>query len=325
MRAILTIVFVVIFLAVGAIVLEQLKIVDLPLSKIPGLGGFDVVAEAETTEEENPVAEEPKEEPAPAPVAPPKEEPKVVTAPVEEPKETDPYALKYPFPNFKSIEELLNNWTSFPPSVFPRKVKLTAAVDREIRSSDGKVIGKSKVPPGSELMAMGNEGDKLRLATDPRSSAVSLVEMGSTDFQDGMRKQYEEYKERVKKQILAQRVAAKERDAQMAAAQASSGASGDSTAPTQPIAMTSLPSSDPRFQPMISSIKSGNFTELKLDKVSSWSWVGPMKVEGKTYDVGIVGFSSMTIFGEMPTEAMALIANNRVNKWLYTGSREEVQ
>jgi len=39
----------------------------------------------------------------------------------------------------------------------------------------------------------------------------------------------------------------------------------------------------------------------------------------------MVNFKSQTIFGELDTEAMALIAGNRVEKWLYSGSREEVQ
>jgi len=317
MRAILSLLITLALVAIVAVVLDQTGVVDLPLQKVPGLAGFNV--DHSTTTTGSAASAEPSSDraiPAAAKVTPTKPKPTPAPAVIED----DKYAKQYPLPPIKSIDQILSNWTKFPPSAFPRKVTLTKAVAREIKSADGKVIGSTKVQPGTELVALGVESGKLRLAADEKSKAHSLVAMDDTDFKTSMSSQYDEFKKKVTNQILAKRETARRRDSQLAKA-AASGAS----APPPPTIVSAVPTSDPRFKPMIDSIKNGNYTELNIENITGWSWIGPMEVEGRTYDVGMVNFKSQTIFGELDTEAMALIAGNRVEKWLYSGSREEVQ
>ena len=81
---------------------------------------------------------------------------------------------------------------------------------------------------------------------------------------------------------------------------------------------------DGRVKLMVSSLMGGEVSEIKLNEISHW---GPIRYEildGQPYWTGTVTYNTTSLFGTFPTEAMALMRNDKVIDWLYTGSLEEV-
>jgi|GEM_PF-1108783 len=319
---------VILALAIGGIIIaEQKGLVDLPLSKIPGLSSFDRVATDEVDEaldtSDSETSDTSEETVTPSKAA---KTPKVAardTSTTEPMSAEDREIAKlYPLPPFRPIDDLLEDWTKIPPTVFPREVKLTQPVKYEMRSPDGKVIGSSTMQAGRTMFAIGSNGNQIHLANSKSANEGSFAPIESTDLQAQMNMQYDSFKSKLTAGVLAKRNAEKDR---RASSGASSGGSGRTTPPAPAFSSSKMPKDDPRFQPMIQSLESGRFTEMSLDKVTSWRWIGPHSVGGRDYEAGLVGFQTQTIFGALDTEAMALIKNGRVEKWVYTGSMEEVQ
>ena len=53
-----------------------------------------------------------------------------------------------------------------------------------------------------------------------------------------------------------------------------------------------------------------------------WGAVRFREIEGEPYWVAAVRYKARTIFGEFPTEALALIRHGKVVKWVYAGTGE---
>ena len=77
---------------------------------------------------------------------------------------------------------------------------------------------------------------------------------------------------------------------------------------------------------MMESLQSGSLTELKAGNITSWGSLDFEDVDGTVYWTGSVQCTvDNALFGPQPTEVMALMKDNKVVKWIYTGSREDVQ
>jgi hypothetical protein len=77
---------------------------------------------------------------------------------------------------------------------------------------------------------------------------------------------------------------------------------------------------------MLASIDELKLKELKANAITSWGSLNFEMVEGAPYWTGTVQCTvENALFGPTQTEVMALIKDNKVVKWLFTGSREEVQ
>ena len=75
---------------------------------------------------------------------------------------------------------------------------------------------------------------------------------------------------------------------------------------------------------MVRSMEAGEVKEIRKDIITYWGRVYYGKVGGEPYWIGRVDYTANSIFGIFPTQAKALIRNNRVIKWIYAGSEEPV-
>jgi len=252
------------------------------------------------------------EKPVEAPVAPtapeaPKraEAPKVVeTAPAPAPAA----------PKAGSIEALTNNWTNIPPSAFPREVTLLK--DAEFKMP----VGASKVTAGRKVQAIAFKEGMLALLSAPGSSAKAIVSIDDTDLKTILTDGYEKWKV-ARAEYLKKASAQKQQMASTIKAESTTANSNRAE-----VDETGKPMrGDDRSYPLLmSSIRRGQVTDIKPEKIISWGDPNPTKVQGKDGWAIKVEYQADTIFGLQPVEAQALVVNGRVQGWFYTGSGEEV-
>ena len=78
------------------------------------------------------------------------------------------------------------------------------------------------------------------------------------------------------------------------------------------------------YSAVISSIQSGEVTSIPQSKIKHWGPVRAHLWKGKPYWTVTVTYPDASSFGSLDTQAMALMRGNRVIKWLYSKSGEEV-
>jgi hypothetical protein len=225
----------------------------------------------------------------------------------------DEIEARYPMPNFKAIEEITKDWTSIPSKAFPRKVKT-----KVLLNFDG-AAGKVAVDPGSEVMAIQmrpNTGILIVMRAGDDTTRID-VPLANTDLKETLTVLYERYKEYHRKRVIAQRERAR------SLKDKANGASED---------QMKLAGPKPEVRPggvipvMLASIDELKLKEIKASSITQWGSLNFEEVEGKPFWTGTVQCTvENALFGPTQTEAMALIKDNKVVKWLYTGSREEVQ
>lgn len=257
-----------------------------------------------TPEPEKPVVTPP---PAPEPEAP---------KPVEAPKtvETAPATVTPAAPKAGSIEALTNNWTNIPPTAFPREVTLLK--DAEFKMP----VGASKVTAGRKVQAIAFKAGQLALLSAPGSSAKAIVSIDDTDLKAVLTGIYEKWK--VARAEYLKKAAAQKQ--QMASTLKAESATANSNRAEVDETGKPLRGDDRGYPLLLSSIRRGQVTDIKPDKIISWGEPNPTKVQGKDGWAIKVEYQADTIFGLQPVEAQALVVNGRVQGWFYTGSGEEV-
>ena len=257
----------------------------------------------------------------------------------EPPKPTnnDPIAKKYPMPDFKPIEELVGGWQELPStsSAFPREIVLKQKAKYVIAGG----AGSSTAPAGSKSTALGLTAGQLVISPRPGSNVRGRIPVEHTNFKEVLGAAYETYKDRKRKQVMAQR------DRARALAAAETGSQPDNNpGGGAPVIVTvdPKPSSsllleyeakigkmpdrapDGRVPLMVQSIQRGDVNEIKLNEIEGWGPIRYELVEGKPYWTGTVIYQTASLFGTFDTEAMALMRDGRVVNWVYSGSLEEV-
>ena len=244
-----------------------------------------------------------------APEAPkPVEAPKVVeTAPA-------PAPTSAAAPKAGSIEALTNNWTNIPPSAFPREVTLLK--DAEFKMP----VGAAKVIAGRKVQAIAFKEGRLALLSAPGSSAKAIVSIDDTDLKAVLTAGYEKW--RVARAEYLKKTAAQKQ--QMASTIQAESITANSNRAEVDETGKPMRGDDRGYPLLLSSIRRGQVTDIKLDKIISWGDPNPTKVQGKDGWAIKVEYQADTIFGLQPVEAQALVVNGRVQGWFYTGSGEEV-
>jgi hypothetical protein len=223
----------------------------------------------------------------------------------------DEMERRYPMPQFKTIEEITKEWTSIPYKAFPRKVKTKVPVMFDVTA------GKVELAAGSEARAVAMTQGMLVLMKEGDDTARSMVPLANTDLKETLVSLYEKFKEYKRNTVIKQREHARAVKAN------ANGATEDQMKLAGP-----KPKQDGGgvVGIMFDSIRSGKYTELKENAITSWGEINFEMIDGKPYWTATLQcMVENAIFGPQPTEVMALIRDNRVEKWLYTGSREEVQ
>ena len=246
----------------------------------------------------------------------------------------DPIEEKYPFPDFKPIENLVGNWEKIPSSAFPRQV--TVKVKAKYIFAGG--AGSSTIPAGRKTTALSFSGNQLIIAPSAQSKIRGQILIDDTDYKEILGSEYEKYKNRKRKEVMTQRhrarliAAAEEKNfnTQSIPSQSVTIATA-SKLPKARIAeyenrIGKIPKrgNDGRVRLMVSSLMAGEVSEIKLNEISHWGPIRYEIVDGQPYWTGTVTYNTTSLFGTFPTEAMALMRNDKVINWLYTGSLEEV-
>jgi len=255
--------------------------------------------------------------PKPAPEAPPP-----VVAPTPAPEPPKPVATTPPpapppaptaplEPKAGSIEALTANWTKFPPSVFPREVKLLQ--DAEFKMS----VGSSKVAAGNKAYAVGASQGVLTLAPTATSPARAQVPIDGTDLKQVLTAIYDAWKVKNEAELRANAARRQQFAAQAAAASAASASEVEPGG--KPVR-----ADDGSYPLLLASIKGGQVTEIKPENIQRWQEAQPITVQGKPGWAVKVNFQANTVFGLYESEAQALVADGKVKGWYYTGSGEEV-
>ena len=246
----------------------------------------------------------------------------------------DPIEEKYPFPDFKPIENLVGNWKKIPSSAFPRQV--TVKVKAKYIFAGG--AGSSTVPAGRKTTALSFSGDQLIIAPSAQSKIRGQILIDDTDYKEILGFEYVKYKNRKRKEVRTQR----QRARLIAAAEEKN--FNTQSIPSQSVTIATaskLPKAriaeyenrigkipkrgnDGRVRLMVSSLMGGEVSEIKLNEISHWGPIRYEIVDGQPYWTGTVTYNTTSLFGTFPTEAMALMRNDKVIDWLYTGSLEEV-
>lgn len=76
---------------------------------------------------------------------------------------------------------------------------------------------------------------------------------------------------------------------------------------------------------MKQSVKAGKVTEFKANQVTSWKAGEDMQFDGETYQTGLVKFKAQTILGVQEHEAIALIEDGAVYKWMWAKTKLEMR
>lgn len=246
----------------------------------------------------------------------------------------DPIEEKYPFPDFKPIEALVGNWKKIPNSAFPRQV--TVKVKAKYIFAGG--AGSSTVPAESKTTALSFSGDQLVITPNAQSKIKGKISIDDTDYKEILGAEYERYKNRKRKAVMTQRqrarlIAAEEvknSNVQSIPSQSVTIATASKLPKTRlseyenQIGQIPKRSNDGRVKIMINSLMAGEVSEIKINEVSNWGPIRYEIVDGEPYWTGTVTYNTTSLFGTFPTEAMALMRNEKVIDWLYTGSLEEV-
>jgi hypothetical protein len=227
------------------------------------------------------------------------------------PAPVDEIEARYPLPKFRTIEEITKEWSAIPSRAFPRKIK--TKVDLNFDTPAGKV----NLPTGSEARAAGMVAGMLIVMRLEDENPRIQVPLANTDLKETMTTLYEQYKEYRRNIVLKERTAARERKSK------SNGATEQEMALAGPRPDVRAGGVVPI---MMDDILTGKYTELKASSITSWGNLAFEEVEGTKYWTGTLQVTvENPLFGPQPTEVMALIKDNKVVKWIYTGSREPVQ
>ena len=82
--------------------------------------------------------------------------------------------------------------------------------------------------------------------------------------------------------------------------------------------------SDGTYPLLIASMRRGQVTDIKPERIVSWGDPMVTQVQGKAGYAIKVSYNADTIFGPQQVDAQALVVNGQVQGWFYVGSGEEV-
>lgn len=72
-------------------------------------------------------------------------------------------------------------------------------------------------------------------------------------------------------------------------------------------------------------VAAGKVTEFKADQVTAWQAGNDMEFDGENYQTGRVTFKAETILGVQEHEAIALIKDGKVHKWMWAKTKLEMR
>ena len=225
--------------------------------------------------------------------------------------QVDEFEAKYPLPVFKEISEITKEWSSIPSRAFPRPVKTLVPINLE------SPTGKIQLAAQSDALAVAMTQGMLVVIKDRENPARSLVPIANTDLKETLTNLYEKYKTYKIDQIMKQRERARGLKAR---------ANGATAAELAAAGPKPKVESGGVITAMAVSLRRKDIKETTEERVTAWGDLNIEEINGGSYWTGTIQCTvDNAIFGPTPTELMALIRDEKVVKWLYSGSKEEVQ
>jgi hypothetical protein len=243
---------------------------------------------------------------SPIPPTLPETQPPKTTVPSATTEAARPGGKRYP-----TVNEFTDNWTKIGPSAFPREVTLLDSVP--FKGS----IGSSTFQAGAKVQALGFANGLVTLAPAAQSPFRAEAPLEKTSLKSDLTNQFNQWLAKRKAQDMAA-----EQYRQTLAARATSNTAQPSSAPAA-IGPQPQPAPDGSYPIVVQSL-GRSVKEITPNNIRGWTPVQLVEHEGNPYWGVIVNYMADTIFGKIDTEGMALIRQNRVEKWIYTGSKEEI-
>ncbi len=212
-------------------------------------------------------------------------------------------------PQIEPLEQLTKNWTVIPPSAFPRQVKLSKAV--QVRMA----AGNATLPAGSTAYALSSQANVLLVAPTASSTARGQVFVHDTDLPTQVRESYERWK---KGRIEMAHTAWKKQQT----------AGSNTTSVNMSHAVDGLgrpkPNPDGSYDLLLASMKSGEVTDIKVNKIRRWGTPQTKLIDNKPTWTLSVFYETIAFCGPVDAEAQAQIRDGKVMRWIYPGSGEPV-
>ena len=241
--------------------------------------------------------------------------------------ETDEAAKRYPMPQFKTLAEAVGNWKAIPSNAFPRQIVLNAPVKVVLEGG----VGSSTWKAGSQAFALRADDNILTVGKTREAMRGGLrgqIPLDQTNFKDVLQVEFNNWKRNQEAIVMKQRARYREVLAQSKAQPASSNTPSRNEAGLlaneKELGKKPEQKSDGTVPVMIASLQRKDVTEIRPDIIEDWGPVIREVVNGKPYWTATVGYKTVSMFGEINTEAQALMRNGKVIQWLYTGSGETV-
>lgn len=210
-------------------------------------------------------------------------------------------------PKIDPLESLTKNWTVFPPTAFPRQVKLSKPVQLQMAG------GSSTLPAGSTAFALGAQANVLTIAPTQTSQARGQIFVHDTDMPTQVRESYERWK---KGRIEMAMASWKKQRAVTATSVSMPNAVDARGMPKRNV--------DGSYDLLLASMRSGEVTDIKLNKIKRWGTPEPRTIDNlPTWTVSVF-YETMVFCGPFDAEAQAQVRNGKIVRWIYPGSGEPV-
>lgn len=206
-------------------------------------------------------------------------------------------------PQVESLESLTQNWTVFPPAAFPRHVKLSKPVTLRLDNGTTTVL-----PAGSHAVAVGAQANVLGISLLETTPAYGQTFVHDTDLPAQVRASYERWK---KGRIENALVAWKKR--------LTPGTAPASVALPNAVDRSGMPLRNPDggYDLLLTSMRSGDVTDIKPHKIRRWSSPQPHTIDGQPTWVVSVFYETVAFCGPVDAEARAHVRNGRLVRWVY--------
>ncbi len=212
-------------------------------------------------------------------------------------------------PQIEPLEQLTKNWTVIPASAFPRQVKLSKPV--QVRMA----VGNATLPAGSTAYALSSQANVLLVAPTASSTARGQVFVHDTDLPTQVRESYERWKKgRIE---MARATWKKQQMAGSTTATASMAHAVDGLGRPKP-------NPDGSYDLLLASMKSGEVTDIKINKIRRWGTPQSALIDNKPTWKLSVFYETIAFCGPVDAEAQAQIRDGKVVRWIYPGSGEPV-
>jgi hypothetical protein len=213
-------------------------------------------------------------------------------------------------PSIASLEEATKNWTDIPARAFPRPVTLKKPVSITMK------VGSGQLAAGTSSIALSAHNGILTIAPSEGSDARGQILVIDTDLPEQIQPAYEKWRDH---RIELARQAHARRQPPSTLTLISKNTTHSADPGGKPVANT-----NGSYNVLLESMHIGQVTEIQPENIIRWGSPKPATVNGQPGWQIDVEFHTTTIFGPFDVMAHAEILDGKVQRWIYTGSGEEV-